>query len=81
MSKKIAKAQQDAVTDLEGMLLRLDVMVDGIRPSGKWFPAEDFGFVEGQINTMLGIAAQQIREALSAFEDCCEDGVKFMDRA
>lgn len=81
MSKKIAKAQQAAVSELEAMADRLERLLDGIKPDGNWFPTRDFGFTEGQINTMLGLAAQQIREAISAFEDCCEDGVTFKARA
>lgn len=80
MSKKITKseivkAQQAVVTELVAMAGRLERLLDGIEPDGKWFPRDDFGFVEGQVNTMLGTAAKQIRNALSAFEDCAEDGV------
>lgn len=81
MSKKIAKAQQAAVSELEVIQERLERLLDGIEPDGKWFPGEDFGFAEGQVNTMIGIAADQVRQVILAFEDCCEDGVTFKDRS
>lgn len=81
MSKKITKsdivkAQQAAVTELDAIASRLERLLDGIGTDGKWFPRDDLEFVEGQVNTMLGVAAEQIRNVLSAFEDCAEDGVK-----
>lgn len=75
--KKLAKAQQQCVDELTAMADRIELLVDG--PAMKagqvsgWFPG--FPYAEGQISTMLFIAAKQIRDALSAFDDCAEDGV------
>lgn len=77
---KLAKAQQQCVTELKAMKDRLELLVDGPTMKAgevsKWFP--EFPFAEGQVSTMLNIAAQQIREVLEAFDDCAEDGVEVM---
>lgn len=75
--KRLAKAQQDAVDTLKHAMQLMQNVQQGPDFKGgnlTWFPKK-FDFVNGQLDTMICNAIDDIKSALEAFDDCAEDSV------
>lgn len=79
--KKVAAAQQKLVNEIATIKHRLGDLADGLRLGDseqalKYFPGEEFAFVEGQLSVMFDFAMKSLEYVLTAFEDCAEEGVE-----
>lgn len=79
--KGLVNQQQLAVNEIVAMVKRLELLTDGpaltrgtVQP---WFHKQPFA--DGQLSVMFPVAISSLRDIVTAFADCAEDGVDVED--
>jgi len=79
--KGLVNQQQLVVNEIVAMVKRLELLTDGpaLTPGivKHWFHKQPFA--EGQLSVMFENATLNLRNIVSAFEDCAEEGVDVED--